>query len=1101
MKRNLLLQLVTVCTMLIRNLLFTIALLGFSIQSSISAQTVQTPFSEPTISPKSEDIAFVSGGDIWTVSSKGGDARLLVAHAAIESRPLYAPDGKSLAFTSTRTGNGDVYVLTLATGAVKRLTFDDSNEQVSGWSRDGQRVFFQTTAQDIAGMNDIFSVSIEGETPIAVSADRYANEFFAAPAPDGSAVAFSARGIASNQWWRNGRSHIDEAEIWLKRFNSAQYEQITEGGAKELWAMWSADSKTLFYVSDRNGTQNIWSKSLNKGSIPSQLTQFKKGRVLWASISGDGKTLVFERDFQIWKMDVSSRRAVVVPINLVGVGASPSVERLRFPSITSPLNGFKDLSISPDGKKIAFVAHGEVFAASAKDGGDAERVSKTAAVEAEPVWTSNSKSVIYTSNRNGFTQLFQYDFTARTETQLTHDNVNDGAAVVSPDGKRIAFVREGKEIRVLDLKTKENWLATQGYYGTMVFGTLGNIIWSPDGNWLAFQAYGTKSFMNIYVVSVTQNLTAEAKQISFLPNSFGGNPVWSPDSTFLLFQSGQRTEDNVLAKVDLLPKLPKFREDQFRDLFNDDKKSTANNPLSKTGDKTNEKATADTNALKTTADKPFENTVKIQFEGINRRLSLMPIGVSASEHAITKDGKTLILIALVAGQANLYTYSLDELAKEPAVLKQLTTSAGFKSNLILSPDGKEAYFLEQGRIQIVTIESKQTRPLLITAELDIDFHIEKMQAFRQAWQIQNNAFYDPNFHGTNWQAVKKQYEPLVAGAQTPDELRRLLNLMVGELNASHSGASSSSPTPTIVGRLGLRFDPAEYERSRRLRVSEVISESPADISGKIKVGNYLLAVDDSLISAKSALNQLLENKIGKRVELKIAQNLADTAVQIVVLRPINLSVEKKLLYRQWVNQQRDFVFTASKGRLGYAHIPDMSEASLTQFYLDLDAENHAREGVVVDIRNNNGGFINAYALDVLTRKPYLTMTPRGLQPSPARSQLGQRALESPTILVTNQHSLSDAEDFSEGYRTLKLGKIVGEPTAGWIIYTSGVQLIDGTNLRLPFIKITDNTGKNMELAPRPVDIQVSRPIGESYTTKNVQLETAVRELLLQIDKK
>ena len=179
----------------------------------------------------------------------------------------------------------------------------------------------------------------------------------------------------------------------------------------------------------------------------------------------------------------------------------------------------------------------------------------------------------------------------------------------------------------------------------------------------------------------------------------------------------------------------------------------------------------------------------------------------------------------------------------------------------------------------------------------------------------------------------------------------------------------------------------------------------------------------------------------------------------------------------------------------------MSEASLTQFYLDLDAENHAREGVVVDIRNNNGGFINAYALDVLTRKPYLTMTPRGLQPSPARSQLGQRALESPTILVTNQHSLSDAEDFSEGYRTLKLGKIVGEPTAGWIIYTSGVQLIDGTNLRLPFIKITDNTGKNMELAPRPVDIQVSRPIGESYTTKNVQLETAVRELLLQIDKK
>jgi C-terminal processing protease CtpA/Prc len=175
----------------------------------------------------------------------------------------------------------------------------------------------------------------------------------------------------------------------------------------------------------------------------------------------------------------------------------------------------------------------------------------------------------------------------------------------------------------------------------------------------------------------------------------------------------------------------------------------------------------------------------------------------------------------------------------------------------------------------------------------------------------------------------------------------------------------------------------------------------------------------------------------------------------------------------------------------------MSSESLNQLYLDLDIENHAKEGVV-DIRNNNGRFVNAYALDVFARKGYMTMTWRGLPSSPARSQLGQRALEAPTILVTNQHSLSDAEDFTEGYRTLKLGKVVGEPTAGWIIYTSAVQLIDGSMLRLPFIKITDNAGNNMELAPRPVDIAVSRQIGESYTNKDSQLDTAVKELLSQI---
>ena len=177
----------------------------------------------------------------------------------------------------------------------------------------------------------------------------------------------------------------------------------------------------------------------------------------------------------------------------------------------------------------------------------------------------------------------------------------------------------------------------------------------------------------------------------------------------------------------------------------------------------------------------------------------------------------------------------------------------------------------------------------------------------------------------------------------------------------------------------------------------------------------------------------------------------------------------------------------------------MSAESLAQLNIDLDADNHAREGVVVDVRNNNGGFVNAYALDVFTRKGYMTMTPRGLPSAPARTQLGQRSLETPTILVTNQHSLSDAEDFAEGYRALKVGKVVGEPTAGWIIYTSAAQLIDGSNLRLPFIKVTDNAGKNMELNPRPVDIAVSRPIGESYTDKNVQLDKAVAELVRELD--
>jgi C-terminal processing protease CtpA/Prc len=224
---------------------------------------------------------------------------------------------------------------------------------------------------------------------------------------------------------------------------------------------------------------------------------------------------------------------------------------------------------------------------------------------------------------------------------------------------------------------------------------------------------------------------------------------------------------------------------------------------------------------------------------------------------------------------------------------------------------------------------------------------------------------------------------------------------------------------------------------------------------------------------------------------------ADAAREIPV-RPVSAATERGLRYRQWVNERRDYVAKASNGRLGYVHMPDMSAGSLAQLYADLDADNMAKDGVVVDIRNNNGGFVNAYALDVLSRQHYLNMTLRGTPTSPARSMLGQRSLEKPTVLLTNQHSLSDAEDFTEGYRAMKLGKVVGEPTAGWIIYTWNTRLMDGTALRLPRTRITDRTGAPMEMHPRPVDVEIKRPIGESYGPKDSQLDKAIEVLLQQL---
>ncbi len=1058
-------------------------------QSAGERQTASlAAFGEPAISPDNMEIAFVSGGDIWTVPTKGGEARLLVSHPDNESRPLYSPDGKYLAFNSTRTGNGDIYVLNMTSGELKRLTYDDSNEELNAWSRDGRYLYFSSSGREISGMRDVYRVKAGGGTPMTVSDTRYTNEFFAQPSPAG-VLAFSGRGVAVTQWWRNGHSHLDESEIWLMHEGKpARYEKIVDGGAKQLWPMWSKDGQSVYFVSDQSGKENLWVRPLN-GSVK-QLTKFTNGRVLWPTMSYDGKLIVFERDFKIWIYDVASGQSTPVNIIRRGSAASPSPEHVRLTS------QFRDLALSPDGKKVAFTAHGDVFVAASKDGGDATRVTTTAANEGQLEWARNSNSIVYISDRDGPSHLYEYNFITLKETRLTNSDQDDFSPLFSPDGKSLAYLRAGQELRVIDRNTKSERLVTKGNIGRPPFTSTGAISWSPDNKWIAFAGYGAKAFNNIYIVSASGG---QAKPVSFLANSSAGNVSWSSDGKYILFNTGQRTENSFVARIDLIQQLPRFREDQFRDMFTEQSPPVLPSNVTPKPTTPVRTPSMDSAASKAAKDTSAKN-VKITWEGIRQRLSLLPLGVDAGEQVISKDGNTLLVIASVAGQRNLYTYSLDELSKEPAVLKQLTTTAAFKSDPQFTPDGKEVFYLEQGRIQSINIDSKVARPLAVTAEMDVDFNQEKYEVFKQAWDIQNNGFYDPKFHGADWQEIKKQYEPYAAGSNTPDELRRIISLMIGELNASHSGISGPTPATVSTGRIGVRFDRAEYENSGKLKITEVISSGPVALSGTIQVGDYLSRVDELPIDAGVNVDHLLENKANKRVVLTITSGSGGEERKIII-RAVTQAVEKGLLYKQWVQQQREYVAKVSHGRLGYVHMFDMSQQSLDQLYIDMDAENHSREGVVVDVRNNNGGFVNAYALDVLSRKGYMTMTARGLPSAPARTSLGQRALDAPTVLVTNQHSLSDAEDFSEGYRTLKLGKIVGEPTGGWIIYTGSVQLIDGSSERLPTIRITDHEGKDMELHPRPVDIAVTRPFGESDQNIDSQLDTAVRELLKQIDGK
>lgn len=1064
------------------------------ISVSLNAQKSIAYLTEPALSPDRKEIVFVSGGDIWTVAANGGTASLLISHPATESRPIYSPDGKRLAFVSNRTGGGDIYVLNLETNDLSRITFDDALDSLDAWSRDGKWLYFSSASRDIAGMSDIFRVSSNGGTAQIVSGDRYTSEFFAAPAPDGISIAFSARGFANAQWWRKGRSHIDESEIWTK--NDDDYEKMTELGAKQLWTMWSADGKQIYFISDRSGAANIWTKPRSGGQAK-QLTDFKDGRVLWANIAYDGKQIVFERDFKIWAMNTDGGKAAEVQISLRGLTATALTERINLST------QLREFSLSPDGKKVAVVARGEVFAASAKDAGDGQRLTKTAAAESFAGWSPDSRKVVYTSERSGKLQIFQYDFASESETQITNAG-DDFAPVYSPDGKYIAFVRNARALWVYDVVSKRERELCKLYTDAPPIGGK-NFTWSPNSDYIAFltNAPENRSFTNVSVVSTKGS---DAKPISFVANSFAGSLSWSPDGAFILYSSAQRTEDALLARIDLQLRTPKFREDQFRDLFNQETPQPKTQPtpqISPTPTPAPSPSASPTimptPTPETKADgKKDEKKTEIVFENIRRRLSILPTGVNVNEQTISPDGKTILILASAENQFNLYTLPLDELAVDQSA-KQITSTPNLKSDAQFSPDSKEVFYLENGRLNVVNLERAAVRPLAVNLDLNTNFAQEKMEIFKQGWRFLRDNFYDEKYHGADWNQVEKTYEPLIAGARNIDETRRLMNLMVGELNASHLGVSGATGfTPTPIGKLGLRFDRNEYETNGRLKITEIITLSPADIVKNIKVGNYLVSVDGVKIDGKTNLDELLENKVGKRVEIEISSNADGSNKKEIVVKPITTGAEKNLLYKQWVETNRAYVEKISSGRLGYVHIPDMSSNSLSQLYVDLDVQNQQKDGVVIDIRNNNGGFINPYVIDVLSRRGYLNMKERGGWTVPGRGNLGQRALERPTILLINQHSLSDAEDLTEGYRALKLGKIVGEPTAGWIIFTWNATTFDGTTIRLPRQLITGNDGVDMELNPRPVDVPVTRPIGESLTGKDSQLDVAVRELLTQI---
>jgi Tol biopolymer transport system component len=824
---------------------------------------------QPAISPDRSEIAFVSGGDIWSVPSGGGVARLLADTGGSASRPLFSPDGKQLAFVSTHAGSIGIDIVDLAGGALRRITYDDIGPTLDAWSNDGRYLYFTSSAQTIAGTPVIRRVPAVGGTPMNVRAEAYVYQMDAAPSPDGRSLAYVRNGFS--QWWRRGHSHIDEGSLTLER--DGTFRALTNGDSKVRWPMWSPDGTSLYFVSDRTGADQLW---MWRNGTSRPLTHLSPGRVLWPTISRDGHTIAFEREMHVWTCDTVTDEARPLAIELRGLSATIPTQRRTLTS------GFSAFDLSPDGKKLAFVGRATVFAADAMGGGSAIGVPERTIVAAnEPTWNADSRRIAYVRDAGDTQAIVTYTFPDGPERVVTPPGHHDDYPHWSPDGTKLEFVRDGTEIHLIDAASGQGRVVARGTFDRRPFGDEDDIAFSPDGAWLAFVDNPPGGFANAYVVPTAGG---SARAVTDLPNTNTGPLVWAPDGKRLYVVTSQRTEDGAVAQVDLTPQPPRFGEDTFRSSFVETKPKP-NAP------EITPPPSASPRPSPASSSKP-EATPKtrIDFDGIERRVAFLPTGLDVARISVTPDSKTLVLDANDAGQQNLYSFSVDETSAGSNVATQLTNTSTQKARTRVSPDGKSVLYLDGGRFFRVGLDGKQTAPIQVSADVDVDFERDKRIVFAQTWSTLDRWYADPHFNGVDWAAQRRIYEPYAVGAHTREEFASVMNLMIGELDSSHSGFREP-PAPGAprfsIGNLGVDFDAATYDRTGQLAFATIVPLGPIALAGGIKPGDVLLRVNDIPVTADADVNALLANTIGKRTELRIAPQGDAARARTVAVLPVD----------------------------------------------------------------------------------------------------------------------------------------------------------------------------------------------------------------------
>jgi tricorn protease len=1058
-------------------------------------------------------IAFTYLADIWTADEDGKNIKRITANKARDVYPRFSPDGKWIAFSSDRNGNFDVFIVPSEGGNARQLTFHSADDTVLGWTPDSRAVLFASSRGDDF-MGKLYTVSIDGGMERNAGADMGVNACYS---PDGKKIAINRKGQVYWRKYYRGAMNTDVTvmDIAAKKFTdlTADFDGI------DSWPMWSTDG-FIYFVSDRegNGLTNIW-RVPEAGGKADRVTSFKAGDVRFPAISADGKVIVFEHDFGVWKLDVASRKAAPIKLDIAAETQENLAEVRDFNSQAD------DYDVAPSGRRIAFSIHGEIFTAPT-DEGDLRQITDSPARDKEPLYSPDGKSIAFISDRSGREEIYITAADGTGEPQkITDLDTLKFSFSWSPNSKEITFTASDSKLRKYSVDTKQTSELSSSKYGN-----IGAPVWSPDGKWIAFSKPDYVRTSDVYLIP---SGGGEERKVTF--DSFNeGNPQFTHDGRKLFFVrtdsglgGGEQRSSQIyyvaLEREDRDPADPEDRPDQG-DLQ----------------DQTNDAVTRRVAGAQRNAP---PKDINIDWGGLKRRtrqVTRMPFAVF--DYAIGADNRTIVFVTTEpAGIRNVpVVYSIQEdgkrltrvIAGEPPAGEEggggRGGGGGFGggiNNLNISRDGRTLFFREGSSVYTVALappagpgagagagagapaaaasggRESARRRVNFTARVKIDKSTEWAEMFDDAWRTMKYRFYDAAMHGKDWDGARAKYQPLVEFVGDRQELLNIVNEMIGELNASHTGAA-----PPPRGREGGGVSTAHLgvelqadDAAGRYKVTHVYEEGPADKDWvKVSDGDYLIAINGRQVKAGDNYWEMLNHRLNRKVEVTFNNKPSEDGAWKSRIEPATGQAYSQLRYERWVKDRRALVDKLSNGRIGYLHIQAMNPPSLRRFEKEL-RENHNKEAVIIDERWNGGGNIEQELLAILVQREYQVWQPRGTEATgrPFAGFFG------PKVVVQNWRSASNSEMFPAGFRALGLGKVIGTPTTGAVIGTGSYSLIDGSTVRTPGVGVylADKNRTNMENYGVKPDIFVENSPEDNLAGRDRQIETAVQELLKEIGSK